>query len=512
MDPTSMAASLLRHCDEPGPVADLLFERSGQQDWGPLCCAPSDDELTARLVASAGSTNAKWLVSTCRSPELLARIARSDSRLGIRRAIATNPATNRETLDFLLSWSCRAKNGDAECAQGLLRREVAPFSWSQVIDALKAGGVPENFDWSPVVQLVSEDATAQAYRSMVPFGFVAIGPLIGSVAHGIDGLTLDFVLDSVDETVLGQLLCNLMRNRTVTIDESLACRINAHWSSGSRFFSEHWLSNEAHSSLSAEAARVLVESDLPPIRSGLAGRATLPDDVICKLVQDNDPTVVAALARTFAVRRFDESIADALLARNMHSVNIELCSARQVSADFARRLVDALLSGKGFNIRWGHVLLQFGRHLTTSQRLAILRRGDHITTLQWVSMTDPLNPAGPRPGEITELVEDQGRAFCHSTVKPDEAEYRDAPECYRLIAEGVRLEHAPEAVWDEVLDGLPGLLTTQVAKATSAYLWRKLTVAFEENLTAWELFFGMAPEWDGTIPDLVATVYHLLEN
>lgn len=146
--------------------------------------------------------------------------------------------------------------------------------------------------------------------------------------------------------------------------------------------------------------------------------------------------------------------------------------------------------------RAGRFLLEGGA-MSRPERLALLRRGSWWLTRQWLCARAPLEP---RPGEFLELWQEPGEAFANWWQGRNQETPSLLPaDRLRLVSDIAAL--VEDSPWvDDAFEHVEGLARELEAGWTSR---------FHLDLATDRIAVGLAPDWSGSLVDLLSAASHL---
>lgn len=514
----SLSAALLGQVTEAGAVADLLWHQAGP-DVASAKAAPSTPDQAVRLAKEGGLDVALKVASVLTDPVALDALVRSDDRKRVRRAVAANPNVSSETVSYLLAWALKPKVQDGELVKALLGHTTS-VTWPQLRDLLRGGGsLPEGVTWYPVAQLVRRTEDVSVYRDAFSQGWPGLVELlVDDVDRGaVEGMDLTEALEHFEVPQQILLLSSLLEkgHRSMGLQTaSNLVRLLPEWKHFPMhtFRSGRGSMNGHRQRLSEEVARLLATSEDPRMDEILASLPGVPEDIRLDLVKRGQVHLMAfhddlteAVVDAIVDASSPEQALDPL-GRHSGSPAAQLVG-RKLSPRLADKLVEHFTRGSA-GVDLGRLLVT-AENAETDLRLELLRkRGSWSFTQRFLE-----GKAGaPRPGEVAALLANPGRALAHY---PSSAHsYGPRTEVVPTAREEV-LQHVEANIGvfldkpftDEVLDSYSGLLASTAASRSQvvSYTWRRLEDV-RDDPGMLEAFLTLAPEWGGTVPELVETV------
>jgi hypothetical protein len=473
------ARRLLSVHQGPPAVTDMLL---GAAELSSDCRFPGEPSaaVAIRQAKSGGAPKAEAIAASVRDPEVLDHLARKDTRLGVRRTVAANPATAQATLEFLFGWAL--KSGD-ECVSPLWSR--LPIKAAVSVNRLvPTDGWQHRFNSHPDLP----EADLEVLRWVAGCHDM---PALASnaAAHAAArGVAVEALLDPMPAPVAATAVQVIAKRcTTVTFDANLAQRLVAAVAERPTSFLP-----DLAVQLTEDARMVLVASEI--------------DALVCAALVNGEPSaeVRAAARETGGVAALDA-----------------LCRLAARCADIdpaeAVALMDAIeaVPQPVHRPYYRMVAVDDAEHLLCNPaipsevRVRVLRRFNSHLTERWLYGKD-CDPA--RPGEWAALVADPGFALsAQRQLDPPDPEAFDREvqsfvaglERSRMDAVGVR----------EAYEATPRQIALWAARRgygddrESAYLAERFSEAFGENPVLWEMALTLSSNWVGNVAELIATCF-----
>lgn len=494
MNTEYLAAALLRACEQSDAVSDLYYQRSGKACWGAVSALPTDTELAWKLSRSAGAANAVNLAQRLTDPALLDRLARKDSRLGVRRAVASNRHCSRETGRYLMTWAIRT--GAEKTADVLLRS--GRLDWRTALGIYREVDAPKTFPARSFARLVTEEGTPEAYRLGLSANHEVRRSLVPAVAAGrVPGLSLVEVLDAYPDEAAKLLFIALKK-----IDLPLAERMTGAWRSGHQYTCTGggWRLTEPAAEYLATQAPVELQRVL--------AAAKISPQVTKALLDTGDRVVIRTVAKKAATAGDTETALAALATGNPAAA--EALTGMKASTEVSPRIVEVLLAGElGETIvgssTWARVWEVHSVCLDPPLRLEVLRRAGRGITAKWLSL-DGRDPRAATIEDLRRLVEDPGKAF-HTNLSYDRQGFSDRDTTLTWIAgQNVGGERPWADGLLDLIEDVSSSLGVLMSYEFPRLLLDRLQRRFGNRVEAHDMFVTMAPTWPGRLDDLLEAV------
>jgi hypothetical protein len=504
-----LAVHLLGETEGTGPLPDLLLRLAADR-LDRLYTGARPSPQMALTIAGRSATCARRMAEMTSDPGVLDHLARRDSRITVRRAVACNEATPADTQLHLMRWSLRPSVNDAGTMSALMLHRK--FTWQQLFDVFADTGVPSEFPLRDLAKLV---VTAGDDQALVSAFNLRLDPLDQFIVYSVDQETpsLEHILSMVHHDRAKHLLDDMLAvaNKEIDIAVAQLCRtfFDDDWDTPrSTFMNTYDGSPTEPHRLTAEAAELLASSPNPRLQRMALASWNLSDDTARRFLHVEQWRVLLChRARYFQ----DQSLALDLLAAGAATSRgaLSVLARMHTTQPLTGQLVSAIDDLGVDNLHdlvstaWSHA-----DELSSAERLTLLRRGSIEMTAAWASM-DVAHPNHPRPGEMTALLTDPGSAFqarYGSNHRPDPV----APESTsarvllgyhsRAVCDGLAAGELLDAVFEPIAD------TPIDLNSAVKHLSLRLRERFGDDAQAFELALSLAPTWSGTVPELVDTV------
>jgi hypothetical protein len=482
---TDIANVLLPHVRANQEVVDLLFAKASVTSQVKLSAGLSDEVALAQV---KGPLDRAVTVSASShtGPAVLAKMSK-DSRVTVRRALLANPSTPYETVLALNHWahakSDTSGQGDECISTAILRLRAA-----DMVDVIEKSGMRQftrhySYPVEAIGKAVVETRDATLVKRAYAMGSVSLSASVATALYeqSAPSVSLTELLATSNQAARTASLAALADSQqmcSLELAELVASNEEAVGSYHNRFLLTSPGAEEALLASHHLSVRMLA------ISSGVRG------ELLDKSIE--------------GAKELNEL--NALVA----SVGPQM-SARQESA-IIRRYLGFIAQGSEVRTSSLSALLSACRkRVSKPALLGLLRAGGGEFTAAWLSGHFPSNQ--PRPGELTSLVEEPGKAFSSIQVRSyysrvNAEELTDAERLRNLLV--ACMNAALQGPWaDEVALHLGENLLANLSSRPGAarYVTARFEKCFGSDMSCWESALSLAADWTSSIDELIETTY-----